>query len=99
MKRKVSAVDARQKLGELLEGVFYRGDEIVIERAGKPMAVLVPTARYEAMKRDRDELFEMIRKVQEYNADTPAEVLEREIQEAIEEVRQDRRARSELEKS
>ena len=91
MKRKVSAVDARQKLGELLEGVYYRGDEIVIERAGKPMAVLIPTERYEVLERDRDEFFDMIRKVQEYNADTPFEVIEREVQEAIEEVRREHR--------
>ena len=33
MKRKVSAVEARRRLGEILEGVYYRGDEVVIERA------------------------------------------------------------------
>jgi len=41
MKRTVTAVEARRNLGELLEQVYYRGDEIVIERAGKPMATLV----------------------------------------------------------
>jgi len=42
MKRRLSAVEARKKLGEVLDGVYYRGDEVVIERAGKPLAVVVP---------------------------------------------------------
>ncbi len=47
MKRTISAIEARRNLGELLEGVFYRGDEIIVERAGKPMAMLVPIERYQ----------------------------------------------------
>jgi prevent-host-death family protein len=45
MKRKLSAVEARKKFDEILKGVYYRGDEVVIERAGKPMAVVIPTHR------------------------------------------------------
>jgi prevent-host-death family protein len=51
MKRTLSAVEARQKLGEILESVYYRGDEVVIERAGKPMAVVVPARLYENIER------------------------------------------------
>jgi prevent-host-death family protein len=40
VKRTVSALDARRRLGELLESVYHRGDEVIIERAGKPMAVV-----------------------------------------------------------
>jgi antitoxin (DNA-binding transcriptional repressor) of toxin-antitoxin stability system len=38
----INALKARQNLGQLLEQVFYRGDQFVIERAGKPMASVVP---------------------------------------------------------
>ncbi len=34
-------IEARKRPGEILESVYYRGDEIVIERAGKPMAVVI----------------------------------------------------------
>jgi prevent-host-death family protein len=60
MKRKLSAVEARKHLGEILEGVFYRGDEVVIERAGKPMAVVIPAHLYENIERDRRRFFELI---------------------------------------
>jgi prevent-host-death family protein len=90
VKRRVSAVEARKRLGELLEGVYYRGDEVVIERAGKPMAVVIPAERYESMERSRERLFELIEKAQERNRGVPYEVMEREIELAIREVREQR---------
>ena len=87
VKRKVSAVEARKRLGEILEGVYYRGDEVVIERAGKPMAVVIPAERYETMERSRERLFELIEKNWERNKDIPYEQIQREVERAIREVR------------
>ena len=42
MSQRVSAVEARQKLGELLNRVALRREEIIIERAGKEIARLSP---------------------------------------------------------
>ncbi len=91
MKRRISAVEARKRLGEILESVYYRGDEVVIERAGKPMAVVIPAERYEAMERSRERLFELIEKNWEQNKDVPYEEIEREVQQAIEDLRGKRR--------
>ena len=87
MKRRISAVEARKRLGEILEGVHYRGDEVVIERAGKAMAVVIPAERYEAMEKSRERLFELIEKNWERNKDIPFEEVEREVQRAAKEVR------------
>ena len=87
VKRRISAVEARKRLGEILESVFYRGDEVVIERAGRAMAVVIPAERYEAMEKSRERLFELIEKNWEQNKDTSYEEIEREVQQAIEEVR------------
>ena len=38
----INALKARQQLGKLLEEVFYRDDQFIIERAGRPMAAVVP---------------------------------------------------------
>ena len=94
MKRKVSAVEARSRLGEILEGVYYRGDEVVIERAGKAMAVVIPAERYEALERGRERLFELIEKVQERKKDVPYEVIEREVAAALSEVRKGGRTKT-----
>ena len=87
MKRRVSAVEARKRLGEILEGVYYRGDEVIIERAGKAMAAVIPVARYAAMERSAERLSELIEKNWERNKDIPYEEIEREVQQAVEEVR------------
>jgi prevent-host-death family protein len=42
MSQSVSAVEAQQKLGELLNRVALRREEIIIERAGKKIARLAP---------------------------------------------------------
>ena len=97
MKRRISAVEARKRLGEILESVYYRGDEVVIERAGKPMAVVIPSRRYEAFERSqqraRDRIMELIRMNWDHNKDVPPEVIERDIERAIQEVRAESRKR------
>ena len=91
MKRTISAMEARQHFGEVLEGVRYRGDEVVIERAGKPMAVVIPTERYEALEQARDRVFELMEKNWEHNKNVPSEEIERDIADAVREVRSKRK--------
>jgi prevent-host-death family protein len=93
VKRRISAVEARKRLGEILESVFYRGDEVVIERAGKAMAVVIPAERYEAMERSRERLFELVEKNWEQNKDIPYDEVERDVQKAVEGVRGPRRGK------
>ncbi len=93
MKRTVSALEARRKLGEILESVYYRGDEVVIERAGKVMAVVVPADRYEAIERSRTRILELVEKNWEGNRDVSHEAIERDVGEAISEVRKRGRRR------
>ena len=94
MRRRVSAGEARKRLGELPEGVFYRGDEVVIERAGKPMAVVIPAERYEALERNRERLFDLVERAQQRNEDVPADAIEREVRAAVDEVRGESSARA-----
>jgi prevent-host-death family protein len=51
MREKVSTIDVRQRIGDLLNRVALRHDEFVIERKGKPLAALVPIERLEQMRR------------------------------------------------
>jgi prevent-host-death family protein len=48
---KISTIEVRQRLGDLLNRVALRHDEFVIERKGKPLAALVPIERLEQMRR------------------------------------------------
>src|SRR5436853_1616941 len=51
MTEKVSTIDVRQRIGDLLNRVALRHDEFIIERKGKPLAALVPVERLEQMRR------------------------------------------------
>ena len=51
MAEKISTVDVRQRIGDLLNRVSLRHDEFIIERKGVPMAALVPLERLEQMRR------------------------------------------------
>jgi prevent-host-death family protein len=51
MPEKISTLDVRQRIGDLLNRVALRHDEFIIERKGKPLAALVPVERLEQMRR------------------------------------------------
>jgi len=61
MKRTVSTIDVRQHLGEILDKVALRHDQYTIERKGKPLAMLLPVEKAEAIDRaSRLHLIEML---------------------------------------
>ncbi len=51
MTNKVSTMEVRQRIGDMLNRVALRHDEFIIERKGKPLAALVPVERLEQMRR------------------------------------------------
>ncbi|MCK6480573.1 MAG: type II toxin-antitoxin system Phd/YefM family antitoxin [Planctomycetes bacterium] len=51
MTEKVSTLDVRQRIGDLLNRVSLRRDEFIIERKGKALAALVPVERLEQLQR------------------------------------------------
>ena len=51
MTDKVSTMDVRQRIGDMLNRVALRHDEFIIERKGKPLAAFVPLERLQQMRR------------------------------------------------
>jgi hypothetical protein len=51
MADKVSTIDVRQRIGDMLNRVSWRHDEFIIERKGNALAALVPIERLEQMRR------------------------------------------------
>ena len=50
MTERVSTLEVRQKLGDLLNRVALRQDQFIIERRGKPLAALVSIEKLEQMQ-------------------------------------------------
>jgi len=46
----VSTIDVRKHLGDILNRVSLRNDEYLVERKGKPLAVLMPVWKAEGLR-------------------------------------------------
>ncbi len=51
MTEKISTMEVRARIGDLLNRVALRHDEFIIERKGQPLAALVPIERLDQMRR------------------------------------------------
>ena len=51
MAQRVSTMDVRARIGDMLNRVALRHDEFIIERKGEALAALVPVQRLEQMRR------------------------------------------------
>ncbi len=91
MEKTINALKARRNFGQLLDEVFYKGDQFIVERAGKAMAVVVPINQYMQWKERRERFFAMIDEMRAGNKDVPSEVIEAEVEEAVRAVRQEKR--------
>jgi prevent-host-death family protein len=78
----VNALKARRNLGQLLEEVYYKGDQYVIERAGRPMAAVVPIWQLEEWQKRRQRFFGMVGELWEKNEPVRPDVIEQEVKEA-----------------
>ena len=87
MLRKVNALKARQNLGQLLEKVFYQGDQFIVERAGRPMAAVVPLWQLEEWQKRRDRFFSTVDELWQKNEGVDPEVVEQDVAEAVQAVR------------
>jgi len=51
MTSRISTLDVRQGLGDILNKVVLRHDEFVIERKGKPLAALIPMDKLDSLNK------------------------------------------------
>ena len=86
MKRTLTAMEARRKFGEMLEDV-RRGDEVMIERAGKVMGVLIPPERYAVIEQHRERLWKTVDLIRDGFRDLTDDEVERLVDEEVRAVR------------
>lgn len=77
MEKVTNSSELRTNLSLVLDEVQFNQDSYVIERKGRPAAVIVPLNVYENWKQSRLRFFETVRRIQEANQNAdPAEVLQ-----------------------
>lgn len=81
----------RDHLGEILDEAYYQGSEFVIQRRGKPLAAIIPYTSYEHFDRERREAFKVFHEIWEANKDADPDEVARIVDQAVAEVRRERR--------
>jgi prevent-host-death family protein len=85
MTRRVSATEAKNRLGELLRVVSHEGETVVVENRREPTAVIVSFADYQELqtlreaKRRQDAVAEL-RQIAERQAERNKDLTEEEIE-------------------
>ena len=87
MIKTLTAIKARQNLGEVLEEVYYNGDQFIIERAGKPMAAVVPLWQMQARRKHHERVSGMLDELWVSRPKAKAATVEREVADAVRAVR------------
>ncbi len=59
MTKTLDALDVRRRLGEVLNEVRYGQQSVIVRRAGKPMAAIMPIEVYEALTSIPDDSIEL----------------------------------------
>ena len=87
MQKKISAMKARQNFGQVMNEAALRGDDFIVERAGRPMVAIVSIEKYQLLQKDRKELRSIVNTVRNKMADADPDLTESIINEAVEAVR------------
>lgn len=87
--RRMSARDARANFSELLGTVYYTKEPVIVERKGKPFAVVISPEQFERLQKEDRADWTRLDQLAERNADQdPDEVLQ-DVTAVVEEVRQE----------
>ncbi len=83
MRKTISALKVRQNLGQVMNEVSLKGDDYVVERAGKPLVAIIPVEKYLKFQKDLDEFYSEVRAFQTSVKDVPAKDLDEALAEAV----------------
>ena len=86
--KRMSAREAREKFADLLGMVHYANDAVIIEKQGKPFAVVISPSAYEVLQRLEEEAWATVQEIRERNADKDPDEVLRDITQEVEAVRQ-----------
>lgn len=74
---------ARQNLGQIMNEVSLKGDEYIIERAGKPLVAVVSMEKFQTLQKDRKEAMSSIEQIWGKMKDESLKTVTETIDEAV----------------
>lgn len=87
MIKEATAMTVRQNLGELLNGIQYGHDQVVITKGGKPVAAMVDTALFDKIRLMKKEFNRLTDELAIAYQGVDESIAQQEIDAAIKQVR------------
>ena len=87
MTKRISAREARNRFSDLMGSVRYGGEEVIVERSGRPMAAVIPVEVYERLVAERRDRFEVIDRIRSRLPGVSLEQIDKDLTEAIAKIR------------
>jgi len=87
MQKVINTIQLREKLGEILDQIYYRGDKFIVKRKGKYLAAIIPFEEYQKRHEYREQSFAIYQKIWEANKEYSIEEVEKDVANALDEVR------------
>jgi len=81
----------RDHLGDIINQAHYRGDEFLVQRRGRSVVAIIPVEMYEQLLRERKEAFKVFHETWAAHQNVDPEQLIEDVQQAVDEVRAERR--------
>ncbi len=83
----LSSREARANFADLLGSVYYTNEPVIVEKKGKPVAVIVSPQEYAALTQAQARAWETIQAMRAENAAEDPEAVFAEVTDAVAEVR------------
>ena len=90
--RTMSAREARAHFADLLGSVYYGREPVIVERNGKPFAVVISPHQYAVMERELGRAWTAVEAMQARTAGRDPDEVLRDVTAVVETVRQERYA-------
>jgi prevent-host-death family protein len=88
--KRITAKEARDNFTDLLGTVYYGKEAVVVEKQGRPFAVVINPDQYESLRRvAKERFFEIVNEVQAKNINVNPRKVLGDVTKTVEEVRQD----------
>lgn len=94
MTKTITASELASNLADVMDSVRLHGDRYVVEDGRGPVAAIVPVSEEEGAVSDRERFFQLAETIANRNRDVPPETIESAINQAIQEVRAERRRKA-----
>jgi len=83
----MSSKEAREHFSDLLGSVYYTKEPVIVEKKGKPVAVVISPEQYEAIQKEEQRLWHVVDQIRARNVDTDPDEVLRDVTAVVEEVR------------